>query len=217
VVIRREEVLLKSGQRFVLIGDSITDAGRFDDTESVGFGYVRMFRDLCWSRYPELRFEIVNRGISGDTIRHLEQRWTRDVIGEKPDVLLISIGVNDVWRQLQEPFNPDQVLLDEFENTYRRLLVRTRDKVGCKFLLCEATIIGESRDAPHNPIVDEYNGCIACLAGEFDGLLVPMNREFWRVIDAAPDRHWTDDGVHPLSNGHMLMAITLFETLGGQF
>jgi len=208
-------VLLKSGQRFVLIGDSITDAGRFDDMEKIGYGYVRLFRDFCWSRYPELRFDIVNRGISGDTIRHLEQRWTRDVIAERPDVLLISIGVNDVWRQLQEPLNPEQVLLDEFINTYRRLLVRTHDKLGCKLLLCEATIIGESRDAPHNTIVDVYNECIAGLAEEFGALMVPMNGAFWGAIDAAPDRRWTDDGVHPLSNGHMLMAITLFKTLDG--
>ena len=209
-------MLLQSGQRFVLIGDSITDAGRFEDPEQAGFGYVRMFRDLCWSTNPERKFEIVNRGISGDTIRHLEQRWRRDVIAERPDVLSVSIGVNDVWRQLEEPPNPEQVFPDEFEAVYRRLLTQTRDSLDCKFVLCEATIIGESREDPHNPIVDKYNGCIARLALEFDALLVPMNQAFWCAIDADPGRRWTTDGVHPLTNGHMLMALTLFRTLGGK-
>ena len=206
---------LQSGEKVLFIGDSITDAGRFEDPERMGYGYVRLFRDLCWVRYPELAFEFVNRGVSGDTIRHLDVRWERDVIAVRPDVLIVSIGVNDVWRQLEEPANPEEVSLEEFTATYRRLLSRTREMVGCRLLLCEATIIGETRAAPHNPIVDWYNEAIAGLAEEFEAALVPMNQAFWRVIDAAPSRRWTSDGVHPLSNGHTLMAVTLFETLGG--
>jgi lysophospholipase L1-like esterase len=206
---------LQSGERFLLIGDSITDAGRFEDPEGVGFGYVRMFRDLLHTRYPERTVEIVNRGISGDTIRHLDQRWQRDVIAENPDVLSVSIGVNDVWRQLQFPPNPEEVFLEEFEATYRRLLSDTRRALPCRLLLCEATIIGETREAPHNAIIDGYNEYLAKLACEFDALLVPMNQTFWRVIDANPAWPWTTDGVHPLSNGHMLMAVTLFQALGG--
>ena len=208
-------MFIKAGQKFLLIGDSITDAGRFEDPERMGFGYVRMFRDVCWVREPGCRFEIVNHGVSGDTIRHLDARWRRDVLDVKPDILSISIGVNDVWRQLQEPASPEEVFLDEFEATYRRLLARTRDAVGCQFILCEATVIGETRDAPHNPVIDEYNECIARLAGEFDARIAPMNQAFWRAIDADPSRPWTSDGVHPLTNGHMLMAHTLFETVGG--
>ncbi len=203
-------------ERLVLIGDSITDAGRFDDPEQLGSGYVRMFRDLCWTRYPERAFEIVNHGIGGDTIRNLDARWQRDVIEARPDVLSVSIGVNDVWRQLQSPANPDEVFLDEFVATYRRLLTHTRDTLGCRLILCEATIIGETRDAPHNPIIDRYNEAIAGIAREFGAKLVPMNQAFWRVIEADPSRPWTSDGVHPLSNGHMLMAATLFEALGGR-
>jgi lysophospholipase L1-like esterase len=207
---------LQAGETFLLIGDSITDAGRFEDPEHLGFGYVRMFCDLCAVKRPDLRFRLVNHGVSGDTIRHLERRWPGDVLAVKPDVLSISIGVNDVWRQLQDPPNPEQVFPDEFEITYRRLLTRTRENVGCRLVLCEATIIGETHDAPHNPVVDEYNHRIAGLAREFDALLAPMNQAFWRVIEADPSRPWTTDGVHPLSNGHMLMAATLFETLGGR-
>lgn len=208
-------MLLQAGQRFVLIGDSITDAGRFEDPEGLGFGYVRMFRDLCWASRPDERFAVVNRGISGDTIRHLDARWQRDVIDEKPDVLSVSIGVNDVWRQLQEPSNPEEVFIDEFEATYRRLLGQARDAVGCKLVLCEATVIGESRNDPHNAILPEYNACVARLAREFDAVLGPMNQAFWRAIDTDAERPWTTDGVHPLSNGHMLMALTLFRALGG--
>ena len=232
-------MLLKNGDRFLIIGDSITDAGRHrmddargidrirslrerlvawylgrsHDPEGLGFGYVRILHDLLWVKYPELLIEIVNRGIGGDTIRHLEARWDRDVIDIEPDVLAISIGVNDVWRQLQEPCNPEEVLLEEFEATYRRLLVKIREKVGCSLVLCETSIIGEQVDTPHNVILKGYNACIARLAEEFNALLVPMNQAFWRVIGADPSRVWTQDGVHPLSHGHMLMAETMLSVL----
>jgi acyl-CoA thioesterase I len=107
------------------------------------------------------------------------------------------------------------VPLDEFESVYRRLLSDTKAAVGCRLILCQASIIGERRTDPHNPIIDEYNACIAGLAREFGAALAPMNDAFWHAIGANPARQWTMDGVHPLSNGHLLMAQTLFETLSG--
>lgn len=210
-------MLLKSGERFLLIGDSITDAGRFEDPEELGFGYVRMFRELLWACDPSFDGVVINGGVSGDTIRHLERRWTHDVIDVRPDVLSISIGVNDVWRQFQTPPNPEQVFIDEFEQTYRRLLTRVKESFDCRLLLLEATIIGESPETQHNKIMPEYNECVARLARDFDALLVPMNQAFWRAIKANPERRLTSDGVHPLSNGHMLMALTLYKAMEGSF
>jgi len=208
-------MMIQPGDKVVLIGDSITDAGRRSDDEGLGDGYVRMFHDLLHATRPELGAIIVNRGVSGDTIRHLKARWDTDVIAEAPDVLSISIGVNDVWRQLQDPPNPEAVPIDEYEATYRELLDAVRDTAKPRLILCEATIIGESRADPHNPIVAKYNDVVRRLAAEYRAVLAPMNKAYWDVIDEAPDRSWTSDGVHPLSHGHMLMAWTLYKAIGG--
>jgi len=202
-----------SGSKLLYIGDSITDAGRRQDPHGLGHGYVRYLVDLFTCRHPELDVAHVNAGVSGDTIRYLEARWAEDVIDQKPDFLSISIGVNDVWRQLQTPRNPDEVMIDEFEATYRKLLHQTRDAVGCGFFLCEPTVNGETRDTPYNKLTGPYIECVHRLAEEFDATLVPMNAAFWKVIDADPSRKWTADGVHPLQHGHMLMALTLLEAL----
>ena len=199
-------MLLQSGDRILFIGD----VGRREDPEGLGHGYVRMLRDMVWARYPERDIEFINRGISGDTVRNLEARWQQDVLDIKPTVLSISIGVNDVWSQ---PDDPLQVPLDQFESTYRDLLTQTRDALGCRLILCEATPIGEKYDTYHNPLLEPYNACVSKLAAEFDAHLVPMNQAFWRVIDANPGRAWTNDGVHPYSNGHTLMALTFFDIL----
>src|SRR5512140_3804346 len=92
---------LQSGDKILFIGDSITDAGRRGDPDGLGHGYVRMFRDLVSTRHPSLMVDVVNHGISGNTIRDLDKRWQHDVIAHRPNYLSISIGVNDVWRQLQ--------------------------------------------------------------------------------------------------------------------
>lgn len=208
-------MLIRPGDKVLFIGDSITDAGRREDKDGLGHGYVRMFRDLIYAHRPELDAAIVNRGISGNTTRHLKERWTADVIAEKPDVLSICIGVNDVWRQLQEPRNPEEVLIDEYEAIYRELIERTKAECGSRLILCEAGIIGETRDAPHNGLMIPYNKCVARLAVEYKAALAPINQAFWRAIDAKPGVAWTGDGVHPLSNGHMLMALTVYEAMGG--
>jgi lysophospholipase L1-like esterase len=209
-------MFLQPGDRFVLIGDSITDAGRREDPEGIGFGYVRLLRDTLWARNPELDLSLINRGVSGDTVRLMSWRWENDVLAENPTVLSVSIGVNDVWRQLQDPANEEEVLLDEFEATYRKLLDTAVEALHCRLLLCEATIIDENRTSPHNVIIDQYNAVIAKLARDFGARLVPMNQAFWRAIEGNPARRWTEDGVHPLTNGHMLMAVTLYEALGGR-
>jgi len=122
---------LKQGQKLLFIGDSITDCDRsrpdgeglFDAT---GRGYVTIVNALLTSTYPELGIRVVNKGISGNTVRDLKARWETDVIDQKPDWLSIMIGINDVWRQYDVPFIKDwHVYIDEYEETLRELVRRT--------------------------------------------------------------------------------------------
>ena len=204
---------LQSNDTILFIGDSITDAGRREDPEGLGSGYVRVFRDLIASCHPERDITVINQGIGGDTIRNLDARWQRDVISQRPNYLSVSIGVNDVWRQLQTPRNPDEVMVDEFEATYRRLLTHAVEELNCHLILLQPGINGETADTPHNRLTPPYVACVDALAAEFNATLVPINSVFWNAIDACPTRSWTDDGVHPNSKGHMLMALAVYDAL----
>lgn len=197
----------------LFIGDSITDANRRNDPEGIGYGYVRHVRDMLWVRHAEAVLEVRNRGISGDTIRHLERRWEKDVLAEQPSALSVSIGVNDVWRHFQDPPNPEAVPLEEFTATYRRVLCLTHDALpDCQIFLCEPTPISEERDSAQNRFMVSYLEALPSIAREVGAHFVPMNQAFWRAKDATPNRTWTTDGVHPASQGHMLMALTFVET-----
>ena len=73
-------MIFERGQKIVFIGDSITDAGRRTDPLANGTGYFNLVRSFLLARYPEYDLNIVNRGIGGDTVRHLKQRWESDVL-----------------------------------------------------------------------------------------------------------------------------------------
>ena len=94
--------------RIVFAGDSVTDMGSAQPVgeglfDNLGQGYVRMVDNLLGACYPEVYLRITNSGISGNTSRDLLARFDRDVISLKPDWVSVMIGINDVWRQFDEP------------------------------------------------------------------------------------------------------------------
>jgi lysophospholipase L1-like esterase len=157
---------LKPNQTLLFIGDSITDADRnLRAYKPFGFGYVHFIANFLLAKYPTYNLNIINRGISGNTIRDLKSRWQKDVVAKlrseaskhstdphvvfpegkscggldhKPDILSILIGVNDVWRQFAtEDELPFAVPFDEYESTYRLLLTQTKEKCNSQFVICE--------------------------------------------------------------------------------
>ena len=89
------------GQKLVLIGDSITDAGRAQPVaeglfDPLGRGYVTQLEALIGATYPERGIRIVNVGTSGHNVLNLRDRWQRDVIDLKPDWLSVAIGTSYV-------------------------------------------------------------------------------------------------------------------------
>ena len=112
---------LQKGSKLVMIGDSITDAGRARPVgeglfDPLGRGYVCMVNALLGAVYPERGLRVVNMGCSGNTVRDLKARWQTDVFDLKPDWVSIMIGINDVWRQYDLPLQPEShVPLKEYE------------------------------------------------------------------------------------------------------
>ncbi|WP_101845551.1 SGNH/GDSL hydrolase family protein [Halobacillus sp. Marseille-P3879] len=193
--------------KIVMIGDSITDSNRLEDPEGMGGGYVRLLRDYYITEDPEARVEFVNKGVSANRITDLEERWQRDVMDEKPEWVSISIGINDVWRQLDNQ-EMDQVLPDRFLSIYRRLLNWTSEETGSNLILMQPTIIEEEVFSRGNQMLKSYVEIVNQLAGEFDAILVPAHEAFLKHLKKNSKSNLTTDGVHMTSTGNMLMAKT---------
>lgn len=202
---------IQSGDRIVLIGDSITDAERRVDPEGLGYGYVRLMRDLFVLSHPELEVEWINQGISGNTIVDLEHRWHQDVLALKPQWVSISIGINDVWRQLDK--QGPGVKLDAYEATYQKLIDWTK-QAGIGLILMEPSIIVENANSPGNRLLSGYVDCVRRLAKEHHARLVPIHQACLEYLEKRQTPPLTTDGVHLSSTGTALFAQVWTQALG---
>lgn len=204
-------MIFETGNRIVFIGDSITDAGRLDSAPPYGNGYVNLLRALLTASHPELRLSWVNRGVSGDTVRDLEQRWEGDAIGTKPDWLSVKIGINDVWNAFRD--NPARAVpIDEFEATLRRLLRRAVDATGCRLILAEPYLIEPDRADPQRVRSDRYGLVVRRLAEEFDAVNVRTQDAFDAVLESSDPSGWAPDRIHPELPGHAVIAQAFLRT-----
>ena len=204
---------IETGEKFVFIGDSITDCGRRAEFAPFGNGYVFMAVNLATAKYPERRICWVNRGIGGDTVQGLVKRWTEDVLNEKPDWVSIAIGINNVARDKQSGRSLDECVKD-FEDSYRTILERTRKETDAKIVMFEIFYIKEEDKWARNFNIDIYNNVIHQLAKEYQAILVSIQEAFRKAKIKRQDYSWTNsDGVHPLPAGHALIALEFLKAM----
>ena len=200
-------LLFQSGDKVLFIGDSITDCGRRNEHAPLGHGYVRKITELITAKYPERDLTYVNKGIGGDIVEGLEERWDTDVIVEKPKWLSVKIGINNASRQHTGGVSTE-AYLPVWEACYRRILTRAKTELDASLFLFEIFYIEEDVEEPRPLAVDAYNASIHTLAEEFGARLIPTNAAFDKAVAARPGALWTtQDGVHPNAEGHTLMAL----------
>lgn len=198
---------LKKGMRILFQGDSITDCKRaVPEVSDMGCGYACMVSAFLESEYPEMTLSFLNRGISGNRVRDLEKRWDADCIALKPDVVSILIGVNDTWRRYD---CNDATSVEEFRDSYARILERVRKELDAVLILCEPFLLPFSPEKRTwredlNPKID----VVRDLASEYEALYVPFDGAFAAANAKASPEYWTRDGIHPTSAGHALLART---------
>ncbi|WP_338048382.1 SGNH/GDSL hydrolase family protein [Paraliobacillus sediminis] len=198
-------------KKIVFIGDSITEWGREPGVNDLGTGYVKYIHDYLLVSDPLNFPEIINRGIGGDRITNLAERWEQDVVDLQPDILSISVGINDVWRQLDDP-EIEQVTPERFEVIYRELLLKTQKETDAVIIMMEPTVIEEKINSEGNEKLKAYVQIVAELASEFNLVVVPTHQSFLTYLEAKTNYELTIDGVHMNDAGNLLMAKTWLET-----
>ncbi len=202
---------LSKHSKLVMIGDSITDAGRAQPVgeglgETLGRGYVCLVDALLGAAYADLAIRVVNMGTSGNTVRDLQTRWQTDVLDLKPDWLSVMIGINDVWRQFDSPRQPEiHVLPDEYEQTLDNLLAQTQPIVGNIVLMTPFYIEPNKADAMRARM-DEYGAIVRRLSEKHGTLFVDTQAAFDVVLTAYYPATLAWDRIHPNQTGHMVIA-----------
>ena len=124
-------LLFQSGDKVLFIGDSITDCGRRDAHAPLGHGYVRKITELITAKYPERDITYVNKGIGGDIVEGLENRWDTDVIAEKPKWLSVKIGINNASRQHGEGVSYGRISAEFGKRAIDGFSRRAKSRIRC--------------------------------------------------------------------------------------
>ncbi len=203
--------LIGPGETILFQGDSITDAGRKRDVAKansdvgLGRGYAWLAAAELLVGMPDANLKIFNRGVSGNKVYQLDERWQADCLDLKPDVLSILIGVNDFWHTLDGKYKGT---VEKYETDYTTLIKRTKAALPkVKLVICEPFVLktGHVKDNWF-PAIDTYRAAAKRVADESGVVFVPFQTMFDAAAKISPPALWAADGVHPTSDGAAIMA-----------
>jgi lysophospholipase L1-like esterase len=205
------KLTLKPHSVILFQGDSITDAGRNRQVvgpsagENLGFGYARLIADHLQEAYKRDHLQIYNRGISGDRILGLAQRWESDSLRLMPDIISILIGINDTWNYIYTGLGSSP---KEYRGIFQVILDQTRQRLPTvQLVLCEPFIlpVGEVNSEWKEDLQIRQES-VRGLANQFDAVFVPFQDVLDQAAEDMPARKLLDDGVHPTPQGHRILA-----------
>ena len=209
--------LLQGVHRVVCLGDSITQGG-----EGPG-GYVWLVRHYLKDLYPDQNIETLNAGISGHKSTDMIARYQRDVLDKKPDLVTISVGVNDVWHGFYDNHplgdGPRGVNIDDYRKNVDSMVIQAQ-AVGSKVVILSTTVIYEDLNSHENQKASKYNAALRDIARQRNCTFVDFQRPFRTLINdyqrstGGNDNLLTVDGVHMNSSGNRVMAHVILSGLG---
>jgi lysophospholipase L1-like esterase/predicted nucleotidyltransferase len=173
------------------------------------------------ARYPQLRYEVVNRAIGGATSRDIAAAVEADPVltGAGYDLVFVGCGSNDVWRRYQR--RPDEaVSLAEYLRLMEALIGRLART--CRHVI----VVGETPFGPvaEPDVVDAMNTDLATyttavhrLADRAGTWFVSLWEPFLQAASLlGPEDALWSDGVHMSELGDTLIVQQLERVLTGR-
>jgi len=207
-------LLLMSGtvqkkKSVIFFGDSITELA----VKPAGF-IVKI--DSMLKKNNINNYDLTGTGFSGNKIYDLYLRLEDDVLKKNPDLVVIFIGVNDVWHKRTLGTGTDA---DKFERFYTAVLKKLADK-NIKAILCTPAVIGEKTDLTNEQDGDlnKYTNIIRALSVKNNLPLIDLRKIFreynLRINTENKDRGiLTRDGVHLNDKGNQLVADEMWKVI----
>lgn len=208
---------IKNNETILFVGDSITDCGRRDINSPLGDGYVKMFNDMLIACEPAKKINIINKGISGNTIKDLQNRWSDDVLRHKPDWLSVKIGINDIHSYLEQ--SPLGVSPENFLACYDDILSQVKTKLPkCKILLVEPFYISKERSATSFRSlvlknIPKYIQTVRKMQRKYKTRIIKTHDIFGKLLKYYESDTFCPEPVHPNQTGHFVIAEAVYSAL----
>lgn len=195
-------------KRIIFCGDSVTDARNSDGANHpYGTGFVALVQNTLLFRYfGRNNIEIINKGIGGQTLLQISQRFKNDVLDNEPDALFFLAGVNDSWRKFDslEGGTSDE----NFREEYEKLIFEAKETCP-KMKIVLMTPYALSVNEMSNKIENDLSGKIAIvrkIAFDNNLKLIDLDKIFHQFGNIISKEKLALDGVHPSIFGCSLIA-----------
>ena len=201
------QIAVKNGDVIAFLGDSITAYGN-----SIPAGYVNLV--MAGLKANGIQAAKIPSGFGGHNSVLMLERLERHILKKKPQIMLLSCGVNDVW------YGKRGVKLEDYRKNITEIVTRTQ-AAGIKVCIMTATMVYEKPDGQYNLRLADYNQFLRELAAEKKCLLIDLNADMVKFIKDFKAAHpkakgnlLTVDGVHMNTAGNEVMAIGILRAFG---
>ena len=187
-------------KKIIFFGDSITKAG------VQPHGYITLMHNMLQQQNIS-HYNLLGAGIDGNTVYDLYERADNDVIAKSPNIIVVYIGVNDVWQKMYGSATD----AGEFEKLYRALIIKLQAG-GAKVIVCTPAVIGEKKDFNElDNDLNKYCNIIRKLANNMHLPLIDLREAFVQYeannnLNNMEEGILTVDGVHLNDKGNELVA-----------
>ena len=196
--------------KVIFFGDSITQAGVLPG------GYITRIDSMSKAEKLSDRYEFAGAGIGGNKIYDLYLRMDDDVLAKNPDIVLIYVGVNDVWHKSSFGTGTDP---DKFEKFYQAVINKIKAK-GSKIILVTPAAIGEKTDFSNvqDGDLNKYCNIVRDIAKKNSLPVVDLRKGLLEYnLQHNPDNKdkgiLTSDGVHLNPAGNQFVADAMWKTI----
>lgn len=194
-----KQVALKRGDKIIFFGDSLTALAVKDKNVPDGKGYVPLVREALADKGVEI--QVVATG--GHKVADLLARVDKDVLAQKPTIVVIEIGVPDILRGV----TPEQ-FQSQLEELHGRLQQGGAQVIQCT---CTCKVEGYNPENPLDKKLDAFANVARSITKAKNLPLVDLRQafiEYWQKNNPEnkPKGFLTYDGNHWTETGHKLVA-----------
>ena len=209
ILITSISMIIQKKTKIVFFGDSITQMG-------VGpGGYITRIGEDLKAKGLSSQYDLIGAGVGGNKVYDLYLRMDDDVLAKNPDVVVIWVGVNDVWHKTSGTGTDT----DKFEKFYVAIIKKLQAK-NIKVVLTTPAVIGERTDNTNQQDGDlnYYSNIIRKIAKEYNSGIVDLRKDFITYdLKNNPENKesgiLTTDRVHLTAAGNKFVAEKMLEVL----
>lgn len=197
-------------RKVIFFGDSITEQAAKPG------GFILEIDSMLHKNNLKDNYELIGAGVSSNKVYDLYLRLEDDVLNKSPDIVVIFIGVNDVWHKRSFGTGTDA---DKFERFYSAILKKFADR-NIKAILCTPAAIGEKTDVSNEQDGDlnKYCNIVRSLAAKNNLPLIDLRKLFidYNLKNNPENKDrgiLTKDGVHLNDKGNQLVADEMMKAI----